>query len=111
LNTIGRNANGSYNAAQPGILQAGKVDSGKVATGALMQSLGTSYLSSAGGQGLGSAFGGGDISASQAASNYGTTAGTQQSGMLAAQEAGMGTGGMKNYIGMGTNGGSMFNFR
>lgn len=57
LNTIGRNANGSYNAAQPGIMQAGKVDSNKVATGALMQSLGTSVLASGASDGLGSAFG------------------------------------------------------
>lgn len=54
LNTIGRNARGSYDAAQPGILAAGKVDSGKVALGAGISSLGTSYL---GGQ-MGSAFGG-----------------------------------------------------
>lgn len=57
LNTIGRNANGSYNAAQPGIAMAGKVDSGKVMTGAMLQSLGTSYLGSVAGKGLGSAFG------------------------------------------------------
>lgn len=93
LNTIGRNANGSWNAAQPGIAVAGKVDSGKVTTGALLQSLGTSYLGSS----LGSAFGGGDITSGQAAANYGTTAGSQQTGMLAAQEAGMGTGGISNY--------------
>lgn len=55
LNTIGRNAQGSFNAAQPGIAQAGKVDSTKMATGALIQSLGTAYLAN----GLGSAFGGG----------------------------------------------------
>ena len=54
LNTIGRNANGSYSAAQPGIAQAGKVDAGKVTSGALLQSLGTSYLAG----GLGNSFGG-----------------------------------------------------
>lgn len=54
LNTIGRNARGSYNAAQPGIINAGKVNSGQVALGSLISSLGTSYLAS----GLGSAFSG-----------------------------------------------------
>lgn len=56
LNTIGRNANGSYQAAQPGIAVAGKVDANKVMTGAMLQSLGTSYLGSVAGKGLGSAF-------------------------------------------------------
>ena len=54
LQTIGRNANGSFNAAQPGILQAGRVNAGKAALGAGISSLGTAYL---GGQ-LGKAFGG-----------------------------------------------------
>lgn len=54
MGIIGRNAQGDYSAAQPGIAQAGRVDGTKMATGALMQSLGTSYLAS----GLGSAFGG-----------------------------------------------------
>lgn len=54
LNTIGRNAKGSFDAAQPGILQAGKVNSGQVAAGNLISSLGTAYLGSS----LGSAFGG-----------------------------------------------------
>jgi len=98
LNTIGRNANGSYQAAQPGIAVAGKVDANKVMTGAMLQSLGTTYLGNVAGKGLGSAFGGGDITSGQAAANYGTNAGTQQSSMLAAQEAGMGTGGMSNYV-------------
>ena len=54
LNTIGRNARGSLDAAQPGIISAGKVNSGQVATGSLISSLGTGYLMS----GLGSAFSG-----------------------------------------------------
>lgn len=54
LRTIGRNAGGSWNAAQPGIATAGKVDANKVALGSMLQAAGTSYL---GGQ-LGSAFGG-----------------------------------------------------
>ena len=53
LNTIGRNAKGSWDAAQPGIAAAGKVDSGAMALGGLAQGLGSAYLSS----GLGSAFG------------------------------------------------------
>jgi hypothetical protein len=87
LNTIGRNARGSMDAARPGILSAGKVNTGQVALGSAISSLGTSYL---GGQ-LGS-MGGGDMTSSGAAAQYGTNAGSQQSGMLAAQESGMGTG-------------------
>lgn len=95
LNTIGRNAKGSYDAAQPGIIAAGKVDGGQMAMGSLLQSAGTSYL----GSGLGNAFGG-DITAGQTAAAYGTNAGSAQTGMLAAQEAGMGTGGIQNYLRM-----------
>lgn len=51
LNTIGRNAKGSYDAAQPGIAAAGKIDSTKAATGALMSSVGSAGL----GQGFGAA--------------------------------------------------------
>lgn len=54
MNTIGRNAGGSWNAAQPGIATAGKVDANKVALGSMLQAAGTSYLGSS----LGSAFGG-----------------------------------------------------
>ena len=57
LGTIGRNAQGSYQAAQPGIIAAGKVDGGKMMLGGGLSSIGTSYLGSqAGGalnQGLG----------------------------------------------------------
>lgn len=53
LGTIGRNAKGSWDSAQPGIAAAGKVDSGSMAIGGLAQGLGTAYL----GSGLGSAFG------------------------------------------------------
>lgn len=56
LRTIGRNAGGSWNAAQPGIATAGKVDANKVALGSMLQAAGTSYLSGAAGKGLGSAF-------------------------------------------------------
>ena len=64
LNTIGRNAKGTYDAAQPGILNAGKVDTGKVTTGAIAQSIGTAYLMN----GLGSAFGGGSTAGAEAGS-------------------------------------------
>lgn len=53
LGTIGRNARGSYNAAQPGIIGAGKVNAGQMALGSALSSVGTSGLAS----GLGSAFG------------------------------------------------------
>lgn len=59
LGIIGRNAKGALDAAQPGIVSAGKVNTGQAALGSLMQSLGTSYLAS----GLGSAFGGGGAGA------------------------------------------------
>lgn len=54
LNTISRNAKGAYDAAQPGIQLAGKVDAGQMAAGSLLQSVGTSAL----GSGLGKAFSG-----------------------------------------------------
>jgi hypothetical protein len=54
LNTIGRNARGSMDAAQPGILSAGKVNTGQVVAGSALQALGTSYLAGS----LGKAFGG-----------------------------------------------------
>jgi hypothetical protein len=53
LATISRNAKGDYSAAQPGIVAAGKVDSGQMALGGFAQGLGTAYLSG----GLGDAFG------------------------------------------------------
>lgn len=52
LNTIGRNAQGSYNAAQPGIIAAGKVDGTQMGLGGLLQGAGTAYL----GSGLGKGF-------------------------------------------------------
>lgn len=53
MNTIGRNARGDLASLRPTLELAGKVDANKVATGALMKSLGTQYLAG----GLGSAFG------------------------------------------------------
>lgn len=67
LNTIGRNARGTYDAAQPGILNAGKVDTGKVTTGAIAQSIGTAYLMN----GLGSAFGGGSTAGADVGNGVG----------------------------------------
>lgn len=46
LGTIGRNAQGDYSAAQPGIAAAGKVNSGQMAVGGALQGLGSSMLSS-----------------------------------------------------------------
>lgn len=71
LNGIGRNAKGSYDASQPGILNAGKVNSGQVALGSLLQSAGTAYL----GSGLGSAFGGSNTA--------GTVAGGSSANLMA----------------------------
>ena len=47
LNTIGRNARGSYSAAQPGIQAAGQVDGGSMALGGLMQGVGSAIGSGA----------------------------------------------------------------
>lgn len=58
LGIIGRNAQGAYQAAQPGIISAGKVNSGQMALGGGMQALGTSYLGSSLGQGMLGASGG-----------------------------------------------------
>lgn len=68
LRTIGRNAGGSWNAAQPGIASAGKVNANQVALGSMLQAAGTSYL---GGQ-LGSAFGGGSSGAEAGTLGSGT---------------------------------------
>lgn len=46
LGTIGRNAQGAYQAAQPGIIGAGKVNGGQVMLGAGLSSVGTSYMGS-----------------------------------------------------------------
>jgi hypothetical protein len=78
LGTIGRNASGSWNAAQPGITAAGRVNSGQMAMGGLLGGLGSAGMSS----GLGSAFGNVGTAA-----KYGTNIGSAQTGMLAAQDA------------------------
>ena len=52
LSTIGRNAAGSYNAAQPGIISAGKVNNGSMLAGGILSGVGGAGLSS----GLGEAF-------------------------------------------------------
>lgn len=57
LGQIGRNAQGAYNAAQPGIIGAGKVNGGQVALGAGLSAVGTSYLGSNLGKGLNEAIG------------------------------------------------------
>ena len=67
LGIISRNAQGDEAASKPGIIKAGKVNAGKATAGALMQSLGTSYL----GSGLGSGF----SSSSGAGANVGNGAG------------------------------------
>ena len=53
LGIIGRNANGSARAAQPGINAAGQVDSGASLAGGLLSSVGGSVLSSSLGQNMG----------------------------------------------------------
>lgn len=65
LGTIGRNARGSYNAAQPGIVAAGKVNSGQMALGSALSSIGTSGMTS----GLGSAFGSAGVDVGNGAGN------------------------------------------
>lgn len=57
LGIIGRNAQGSAAAAQPGIINAGRVNSGQMALGGGMQAIGTSYLGSSLGKGMNEAIG------------------------------------------------------
>jgi hypothetical protein len=52
LGTIGRNAKGAYDAAQPGIIAAGRVDPWKTGLGSMMSAAGTSMAAG----GLGKAF-------------------------------------------------------
>jgi len=106
LQTIGRNANGSFNAAQPGILQAGRVNAMQAGLGSAISSLGTAYL---GGQ-LGKAFGGvtagADVGAG--AGNANLMAGSGSTG-LSATGGNVGlTGGSLNTSGLMNSSGSMF---
>ena len=57
LGIIGRNAQGSGQAAQPGIASAGRVDSGSMLAGGLLSGLGSAGLSSGLGAGMNSAIG------------------------------------------------------
>lgn len=56
LGTIGRNAQGSARASEPGIIAAGKVDGGKVMLGGLASQLGTGYLGKSIGSQMGDLF-------------------------------------------------------
>ena len=57
LGLIGRDAQGSFAAAKPGIISAGKVNSGQVALGSGLSTIGSSYLGSVLGKGMFSAAG------------------------------------------------------
>ena len=54
LGIIGRNAAGSYNAAQPGIISAGKVNNGSMLAGGILSGVGGSAMSAGLGNSLGS---------------------------------------------------------
>lgn len=95
LASFSRGQSGADNIA---IQQAGLVDPGQVFLGSLLQTAGTAGLMS----------GGGSLSGSGAAAKYGTGYGTQQSAMLAAQEAGMGTSGLWNAAGAAGQGWNNF---
>ena len=86
LASFSRGQQGADNIA---IQQAGQLDAGKVFAGQLLGAAGSAGMMA----GSGSLTGGG------AAAKYGTDAGSAQSAMLAAQEAGMGTGGLWNAAG------------
>ena len=58
LGIIGRNAQGAYQAAQPGINAAGRVDQGSMLAGGLLQGAGTAGLSSSLGKSMQGMFGG-----------------------------------------------------
>ncbi|GAA4401282.1 hypothetical protein [Quisquiliibacterium transsilvanicum] len=87
---------GQYGADQIAINAAGQADPGQMFLGSLLQGVGSAGLSS----------GSGSLSASGAGLKYG--AGGQQSAMLAAQEAGMGTGGLWNLGGAARDGFNSF---
>lgn len=114
LGTIGRNARGSLDAAQPGIINAGKVNTGQVAAGSLISSLGTGYLMS----GLGSAFSGaGSSSASGlgAGADLGSGMGNALGSGAGTSAGGIGTGynlgsGVSNSGSMFGNGSQMFGY-
>ena len=93
LNNFSR---GQAGADQIAINAAGQVDPGQMFLGALLQAGGTAGLTS----------GAGSLSASGAGLKYGTSG--QQASMLAAQEAGMGTGGLWNLGGAARDGFSQF---
>lgn len=113
LQTIGRNANGSFAAAQPGILQAGRVNAGKAALGSAISAAGTSYL---GGQ-LGSAFGGASTASSGLGEgfNLGSGMGDTLGSGMGQSSGGIGTGfdlgsGVSNSGSMFGNGTKMFGY-
>lgn len=83
---------GQYGADRIAIDAAGRIDPGQAFLGSLLQGAGSAGLSSAGG----------DLTASGAGLKYGTSG--QQAAMLAAQEAGMGTGGLWNVAGAARDG-------
>jgi hypothetical protein len=56
LSQIGRNAQGTYQAAQPGIAAAGQVNSGKMLGGGLISGVGMAGLSSSLGKGMADMF-------------------------------------------------------
>ena len=90
---IGIDQLGSFSRGQAGadriaIEAAGRTDPGQMFLGSLLQSAGTAGLSG----------GGGDLTSAGAGVKYGAGSG-QQAAMLAAQEAGMGTGGLWNSAG------------
>lgn len=89
LGMLGGFSRGQAGADQIAIDHAGQLDPTKMFVGSLLQTAGTAGLSA----------GGSSLSSSGAAAKYGSGEGSQQSAMLAAQEAGMGTGSAWNSVG------------
>lgn len=89
IDQLGNFSQGSLRAAKTKAELDGQVDPGSVFAGQILGTLGSAGLMSAGS----------DLTSTGAAAKYGTNAGSTQSSMLAAQEAGMGTGGFWNGYG------------
>ena len=95
IDQLGSFSRGQAGATQIGYQAAGQVDPGMEMVGTILQGAGSAGMSMGAGA---------DLTSAGAATKYGTDFGSQQSSLLAAQEAGMGTGGLWNTAGsIGSN--------
>lgn len=85
IDQLGSFSRGNQAADQIAIEVAGRPDAGMQFGGSILQGLGTAGL-------IGAGSGGGTVTQAGTAAKYGTQVGSQQTAMLAAQDAGMGGG-------------------